>query len=71
MPGSFIRFAWPIAARAATVGAMRAEREPRRIDRHDALRAQQLAHGLLEMEALERLGQQQDEERLVHRVRTL
>ena len=34
-------------------------------------RAQQLAHRLLEMEALEPLGQQQDEERLVHRGRTL
>ena len=44
------------------------ERQPRRIDRHDPRRAQQLAHGLLEMEALERPGQQQDEERLVHRV---
>ena len=43
------------------------QRQPRRIDRDDPLRAQQLAHRLLEMEALERLGQQQDEERLVHR----
>ena len=71
MPGSFIRLAWPIAARAATVGRHAGERQPRRIDRHDALRAQQVADGLLEMEALESLGQQQDEERLVHRGRTL
>jgi hypothetical protein len=32
---------------------------------------QQVAHRLLEIEALESLGQQQDEERLFHRRRTL
>ena len=47
------------------------ERHPRGIDRHHAVCLQQVAHRLLEIELLESLGQQQDEERLVHRGRTL
>ena len=42
------------------------EREARRVDGHDAVGAQQRAHGLLEVEALELPGQQQDEQWLVH-----
>ena len=71
VPGSFMRLAWPIAARGRDGRRHARQRQPRRIDRDDPLRAQQLAHRLLEMEALEPLGQQQDEERLVHRCRTL
>ena len=68
--GQPIRRAWPIARRPRRAAPC-ARGQPRRIDRHDPRRAQQLAHGLREIEALERPGQQQDEKRLVHRWLTL
>ena len=71
MPGSRIRFAWPTARPAATVAGMRADREPRGVDGDRARGAQQLARLRLEVEALERLGQQQNEQLLFHRFLTL
>ena len=70
-PGSFIRRAWPIATRAAMVGAIRPSGMRDGSTATTPWARSRLAHRLLEMEALEPLGQQQDEERLVHRPRTL
>ena len=71
MPGSRIRLAWPTASPAATVGGMRrgGSRDGSTATTPGA-RSSSRAR-VLEIEALEPPGQQQDEKWLVHRCRTL
>ena len=58
-------------ARPRRSAGRRADREPRGVDGDGAGGAQQLARLRLEVEALERLGQQQNEQLLFHRSLTL